>query len=170
MFRLLFLLIYTNLFASLNDIQSFEADFIQNITDMKQHTISYSGHMVALRPSDALWSYTKPVKKEVYMNPYELTIVEDELEQVIVKKVDTNFDFFRMLSGAKKIDDTTYKASFNDIEFTIATEKNLVKSISYTDEFENSITIDFTNQKLNHKIEKSTFTPKFSLDYDIIRD
>lgn len=159
-----------NLFASLGGVNTYEADFKQNITDENNHTIVYSGHMFAKKPNDALWNYTKPVKKEVYMNPYEVTIVEDELEQVIVKKVDSNFDFFKMIKDAKKVGNSAYKTSFDGIEFHINMDGKLIKTITYHDEFENKIELNFTNQKLNENIEDYIFIPRYDLNYDIIKD
>lgn len=57
------LFITAELFASLDTIVSFDADFVQSITDDKDKTISYNGHILATKPQNARWSYFKPVKK-----------------------------------------------------------------------------------------------------------
>ncbi len=158
------------LIASLDGITSFEADFTQSITDDKDKTLNYSGNIVALKPQNAKWSYIKPVKKTVYINDFEVTIVEPEIEQVIVKTLESNFDFFKMIANAKKISDNRYEANYKDTKFTITQNGSFIESISYSDEFENRVKIIFKNQKQNQSIDKTLFTPKFPLDFDIIRD
>ena len=170
--RLFSLLLITviPIFASLNDIVSFEADFIQSITDDKNKTLSYNGHIVASKPQNARWSYEKPVKKDVYINNFEVTIVEPEIEQVIVKKLESNFDFFKIISKAKKVQNNIYSAFYKDSEFTIIKKGTLIESISYLDKFENRVKITFKNQKQNHNINDDLFRPLFPLEFDIIRD
>ncbi len=167
-----FLLMSINiaLFASLEEITSFEADFTQSITDEKNKTINYNGHIVASKPQNARWSYFKPVKKEVYINNFDVTIVEPEIEQVIIRKIESNFDFFKMISKAKKIEENKYLAHYKDSKFTIIKKGALIESISYLDEFENRVKIIFKNQKQNQKINEAVFRPFFPLEFDIIRD
>lgn len=157
-----------NLFASLDEINSFEADFIQKITDEQNKTITYYGHMMATKPDNARWIYNKPVKKDVFMNIYNVTIVESELEQVIVKKVESNFDFFKMIKNAKKLNDNTYSAKYHDTTFNIVKKGEMVLSISYKDEFENRVIIEFKNQVQNKKIDEKLFIPTYPLEYDIV--
>ncbi|MFA5232850.1 MAG: LolA-like outer membrane lipoprotein chaperone [Sulfurimonas sp.] len=164
------ILITAKLFASLEDIISFEADFVQSITDEENKTINYNGHIVASKPQNARWSYTKPIKKEVYINDFEVTIVEPEIEQVIIRRIESNFDFFKMIGNAKKIDANKYIAYYQETKFTIIVKSTLIESISYLDEFENSIKIVFQNQKKNQSINEALFKPSFSEDFDIIRD
>lgn len=158
------------LLASLDEISSFEADFVQSITDEKSKTLVYNGKIRALKPQNAKWSYTKPVKKDVYINDFEVTIVEPEIEQVIVKTLESNFDFFKIISNAKRVADNRYIANYKNSKFTIIKNGNLIESISYLDEFENKVQISFKNQKQNQPIDKAIFTPSFPLDFDIIRD
>lgn len=164
------MILITQVFASLKDISSFEADFIQSITDDKSNVLTYAGHIIASKPQNAKWNYIKPIQKEVYINRFEVTIIEPEIEQVIIKRVELEFDFFNMISKAKKIKKDIYLAKYNNSEFTITLFKKLIKSIIYVDEFENNIEIIFKNQKQNDKIDLKKFTPIFPLYYDIIRD
>lgn len=164
------ILLISNLFASIESINSFEADFIQSITDDKNKVLNYSGHVIASKPQYAKWNYIKPIKKDVYISRFNVTIVEPEIEQVIIRNIESNFDFFKMISNAKKIKADTFTANYRDKVFTIIQSSNLIESISYTDEFENRVKIVFKNQKQNHKIDPTDFNPKFPLDFDIIRD
>ncbi len=165
------LLVFANIsFGSINTIDSFEADFIQKVTDDKEKVLTYNGHIIASKPQNAVWNYTQPVKKKIYINRFEVTIVEPEIEQVIIKKVESNFDFFKMIKNAKKVKNNTFETLYGDTTFTIITQKELINSISYIDEFENNVKIVFKNQKQNEKIDLEVFTPKYSLEFDVIRD
>ncbi|QHG91171.1 outer membrane lipoprotein chaperone LolA [Sulfurimonas sp. CVO] len=170
--RYLFLtiLISMQLFASLEEITSFEADFTQSITDEKDKTLTYSGHIVALKPQNVKWSYKEPVEKDVYINRFEVTVVEPEIEQVIIRRLESNFDFFKIISNAKKVEENKYLAYYRDSKFTIIKNKSFIESISYLDEFENRVKITFKNQKQNQTIDETVFKPIFPLEFDIIRD
>lgn len=160
----------SQLLASLEGMTSFDADFVQSITDEENKTIHYNGHIVASKPQNARWSYFKPIKKEVYINDLEATIVEPEIEQVIVRKIESNFDFFKILSKAKKKDASNYEAYYQETQFTIKMREEFIESISYKDEFENRIIIVFKNQKQNESVAKNLFTPLYPSHFDIIKD
>ncbi len=165
------LFIFANIsFGSIDSINSFEADFVQNVTDDKEKVLTYNGHIIASKPQNAIWKYKEPVKKDIYISRFEVTIVEPEIEQVIIKKVASSFDFFKMIQNAKKVKNNTFETLFRETLFTITTRNNLIESISYIDEFENSVKIVFENQKQNEKIDLKVFTPKYSLEFDVIRD
>lgn len=170
--RLLFIfaliLNYAN--ASLLEISSFEADFIQTITDEKNKVLKYNGHILASKPNDASWNYVSPIEKQVYISKYEATIVEPEIEQVIIRRISSEFDFFHLVQKAKKVSDNNYVTIYNNIKYNIKTNKGLVESISFLDQFENKVKIVFSSQKQNHKIDKNKFVPKYPIDFDIIRD
>ena len=157
-------------FASFYNLNSFEADFTQSITDDKNVSLLYSGHLVASKPQNALWNYTKPIKKDVYISSFEVTIVEPEIEQVIIRKIESNFDFFNMLQNATKISKNKYEAHYKDSNFIIKTKDKVIQSISYLDEFDNLVKITFKNQKQNIKIDKNIFLPRYPLEFDIVRD
>jgi outer membrane lipoprotein carrier protein len=157
-------------FASIENINTFKADFIQSVTDDKNVSLIYNGNIVAKKPQNAVWNYVKPIEKNVYINRYSITIVEPEIEQVIIRKIETNFDFFMMIKNARKIDNNKYIANYKKTKFIISTNKSLISSISYKDEFENNIKIIFKNQQQNIDIEDEVFKAKYPLDFDIIID
>jgi outer membrane lipoprotein carrier protein len=157
-------------YADINTINYFEADFSQNVTDEKGKVLSYDGHVKAARPKYAFWDYHKPVEKKVYVTPYEIVIIEPEIEQAIIKQIREDFNIFAMIKNAKKINNNTYMAIYKDSKFKIKTKENKIESISYKDELENNIVISFKNQKQNEKIEVSEFKPKIPLDYDVIQE
>ena len=163
-------IMFTMAISSVLEINSFEADFNQIITDDKGKELSYSGHIVASKPQYALWSYKEPVEKKVYITPRYVTVIEPEIEQAIVRKIASDFDFFNMIKKAKKKSDNIYVATLNESKYTIKLEKSMIKSISYLDEFENKVSIIFNNQSNNKIFSKDIFRARIPLEYDIIRD
>lgn len=164
------LLSFTLGFASFDTLNTFQADFTQSVTDDKNKSLVYKGHIIASKPQNALWEYTTPIKKDVYINRFSVTLIEPEIEQVIIRKIESNFDFFSMVRNAKKIEDNKYIANYKESKFTITTKNELIESISYIDEFENRVKIVFENQKQNKKIDLKLFVPDYPLEFDIIRD
>ncbi len=164
------LLCSTLSFASFENIYSFKADFLQSITDDKNATLSYSGTLKAKKPQEAVWNYTRPIKKDVYINRFQVTVVELEIEQVIVRNIESSFDFFQIIQNAKKISKDKYEGFYKETKFFIAIENNLINSIFYKDSFENNVEIIFTNQKQNVKIDEEVFIAKYPLEFDVIRD
>lgn len=163
-------LLFTMSFANIEKINSFEADFKQDVTNDKGKVLSYTGHLQAIKPQSALWSYQTPIKKEIYVTAYKVVIIEPEIEQAIVKVIQNDFDFFSMIKNAIKIEENVYLATFKESNFTIKLKDSNIESISYVDEFENNVTISFTNQVQNRDINAKTFIGVIPAEYDIIRD
>ncbi len=169
--KLLFLALFgVSAQADINALHYLEADFQQKIIDDQNKTIVYNGHVKAAKPQFALWEYQSPVSKQVYILPYEVVIVEPELEQAIVKKIGDNFDFFSLIKHAKKIDDNHYIAYFKEKNYFIVMNGDRLVSIKYKDDFDNSVIIDFKDVRVNKKIEKEAFAPHIPDDYDLIKE
>ena len=169
-YLLLFLLLLSQLLASSIDLSTFKADFTQSITDDKNKVLTYKGDILASNSQKALWRYSFPIKKLVYLDKNKVTVVEPEIEQVIIRYINSNFDFFNMIKNAKKISKNRYLTIFNNVKFTINLKDDKINSITYLDEFENKVNINFKNQKQNIHIDNNEFVPKYDLDFDIIRD
>ncbi|SFV61710.1 Outer membrane lipoprotein carrier protein LolA [hydrothermal vent metagenome] len=167
--KILLLFLATASFANIDNIQSFEADFKQNIVDDKNKVIAYYGHIKAMQPQYALWTYKKPIEKQVYIIENQAIIIEPELEQVIIKKIGDNLDFFQLIKHAQKLDKERYLANYNNTTFIIKIKGNKIISISYKDELDNKVTIDFTHQIVNKKIDKREFSPSIPDEYDVIK-
>lgn len=167
---LIIAMLITQVYASIDELFSFEADFVQSITDEKNKVLKYNGHIIASKPQNATWQYKSPIEKNVYINNFQATIVEPEIEQVIIRKIEREFDFFQMLKKAKKISKEIYLTVYNNTKYTIEINNSLVKSISFLDQFENKVKIEFLNQKQNHKIDKNIFIPKYPIDFDLVTD
>jgi len=169
-FFTLLLTFYSICFASINTLTSFEADFVQTIKDDKNKVLTYKGHIIASKPQFAIWSYTEPIKKDVYINNWSVTIIEPEIEQVIIRKIESNFDFFKLIENAKKIKKNIYIAQYKGSIFKIKLLNNSIESIEYLDEFENSVKILFIKQIENKLVDKNIFQARYPLDYDVIMD
>jgi outer membrane lipoprotein carrier protein len=161
-------LLCANLFGFAENLNTFSAHFVQTVQDEKKKVIKYSGEIKAKRPNMAMWNYTAPVKKEIYIKDQDLVVIEPEIEQAILKKVGNTIAFFEMLKNAKKIDNDTYKTKYEKLNITIHLKNNKITSITYLDELENHVSIVFTNQMENQKIEDSLFKAKIPADYDVV--
>ncbi|MDY0116225.1 MAG: LolA-like outer membrane lipoprotein chaperone [Sulfurimonadaceae bacterium] len=168
LFLTTFLLLNAN--ASSLNIDSFQAEFIQTITDEKAKVLTYTGSVVASKPKYALWKYTTPFTKEIYINQNQVIVIEPEIEQVIFKRIDTNLDFLQIMQHAKEIAPNQYKAVFQNVVYIINLKNNKIDSIAYKDNFDNAIAITFSKQKENQKIDEALFKPKIPLDFDIISE
>jgi len=162
-------LLSVSLWADIGNIFSFEADFDQKITDDQNKTIEYKGHVIATKPQFAVWRYTSPIKKEVYIASYKLIMIEPDLEQVIMKRIDSKFDIFALIKNAKKVKENEYLAHYRDTTFIIKLQNDKISEISYRDEFDNKVIIDFSHQKQNQKVDMKNFIPVIPDDYDVIR-
>jgi outer membrane lipoprotein carrier protein len=166
----LFILLFTYANAANINIDSFEADFVQTITDENSKVLKYKGHIIAAKPKSAAWYYTEPLEKKIYLNKFEATIVEPEIEQVIIRKFHNELDFFQLIKKAKKISKNSFVTVNNNTKYTIEINNEMIRSVSYLDQFENKVKILFSNQKQNHKIDKDKFLPKYPMDYDIVNE
>ena len=157
-------------FAAIDNINSFEAEFTQSVTNDKNTSLNYMGFVSAKKPQYAVWNYMEPIKKNVYIGKHSVTIVEPEIEQVIIKRIESNFDFFMMIKNAVKVSENIYEANYKESRFTITTKDDLIETISYKDEFDNDVKIVFKNQKKNIEINEDNFVANYPLHFDVIRD
>ncbi|CAI6144882.1 MAG: Outer-membrane lipoprotein carrier protein [uncultured Sulfurimonas sp.] len=162
-------ILFTLSFGDIFSMNSYEADFRQVVTNDKGNILEYSGHIKIMKPQYALWEYLQPSTKLIYINKNMATIIEPDLEQVIVKKLHNNIDFFKILKNAKKIDKNTYIAEFGSVHYTINMMDSDLKSIEYKDQLDNTILIDFSEQIVNKKISLEEFKPCIPTEYDLIR-
>lgn len=153
----------------LENLQTFQADFVQTIDDKETKVVKYDGRIVADKKlKKAKWSYLNPIKKYVYVQDKLVTIVEPELEQVTIRKISNDFDLFALLNGAKKIGKNLYEAKYKKLTFKIFSDGQAISKLQYKDNFENIVTVTFKNQKYNEKIDPATFKPEAPATYDLI--
>jgi outer membrane lipoprotein carrier protein len=166
----LFLLSATSLFALGETTNTMQADFVQTITDDKNSTITYRGDMLAKRPNMTMWHYKEPVEKNVYISAQNVTVVEPELEQAIVKKLDGSIDILAILASARNEGKNSYIAYYNAKEYHITLQGDKIKTIRYTDAFDNKVSIVFDKQQINQTIEDSRFRAAIPDDFDVISE
>lgn len=164
------LLLLSPLFAISEKTDTMRADFVQTITDDKNSTITYSGTMLAKRPSMAMWHYKEPIEKTVLITASDVTIIEPELEQAIIKKLDSSIDILAILASAKRHTKESYIAFYDNKEYLITIQDDMIKAISYTDTFDNIVRIVFTAQQINKPISDHLFEAEIPADYDIIKE
>lgn len=158
------------LFGFADTVKTFSADFNQTITDDTNQTIVYRGHVDAARPKNARWDYTEPVIKQVFVNDHTVTIIEPELEQIIIKTIDEDVDLFNILKRAKPIVDNTFLAEYKEQKFYLTMDGDVLVEISYRDTFENRVRLQFYHQNINHIIDQILFEPKAPSYYDVLTE
>ena len=154
-------------FANIFDIKNLKANFTQTIKNNSNSVISYKGNII-FNTNNILWHYNEP-EKNVYISKTEIIIDEPELEQAIISKIDEELNLLNILKESKKIDDTTYENTLNNIKYTIKIHKNKLQAIFYKDELDNNISIIFSEVQTNTKINKNIFVFNTPAHYDIIR-
>jgi len=159
--------IYILSFANIFDIENFKADFTQTIKNNSNSEIKYNGNII-FDKNNILWHYNEP-SKNVYISKTQFIIDEPELEQAIISQISEELNLLNILKESKKIDNTTYKNTLNNIEYTIKIHKNKLQAIFYTDELDNKVSIVFANVKVNTPIDTKLFVFNPPSYYDIIR-
>jgi len=170
--RLLFLLLLAvlPLMSSPKELTSFYAIFTQTITDEHKKKLIYNGELWASKPQNALWKYTKPLQKSVYISSNKLILIEPSLEQATIRTLDNDIDFLEILKKSKPLTPTRYTATITGQTYFIDFTNNTLESISYTDGYDNSVVIRFSNQVQNKPIEASRFKAVIPADFDVIRN
>ena len=156
-------------YAKIN-IGSFHSKFIQTITNEQNKTIRYEGELWFKKPLLVKWLYTKPNYKEIYVIANKVTIVEPELEQITIKKLDKDIDIFQILHNAKQIAKNHFIATSQHTTFHLFLDNNRLKKITFVDKLGNHNEIIFTNPEQNREINTTIFQIPFNEDWDIIQE
>lgn len=154
---------------NLKDINSFEASFKQSIINSSNKEILYTGKIYIKKPLKIVWQYSEPIEKFVYILNANVTIIEPDLEQVIISKLDKEFNILELLNNATKISDSQYLATFNNTQYKLVIVNNQLQQINYKDSIDNDIFINFYNINQNKPIDDKIFTFTIPHQYDIIR-
>ncbi|CAM2779443.1 LolA-like outer membrane lipoprotein chaperone [Helicobacter burdigaliensis] len=149
-----------------NKIQSLEANFIQTLTLEDNHKISYEGKIFLKSPKSALWQYTSPIVKEVYIEGNTLIIYEPKLEQATFSTLKKELNLLTLLKEAKKIDTNHYEATLSNQVYFIELKNDLPSIIRYTDELNNKVEIQLKDTKINELKNENIFdfTPPSNID------
>ncbi len=169
LFVLSSLLATSTIFANNLNIQTLESNFKQSITNDQNAKIVYTGKMYATQAKNqALWEYNAPIVKKIYYTGGKLVIIEPELEQVIYAKLDKVPNVLKLIKSAKKVAEDTLQTRFNSITYNILIEGNKIINITYIDEMQNSVAIEFSDEKVNKFFNDSVFAYTIPADYDIL--
>jgi len=168
---IIFLLIFkVSLIANdFKHIKTFEASFTQAITNPSGNVVNYTGHIHRKELNQIKWQYKNPIEKLVYIKKNNVTIIEPELEQAIVTKLDKEINILNLLQNAKKVSNNSYLSNFNNVDYSLKLQNGKLSQISYQDEIENDVIISFSNVKQNHKIDQQVFNFFIPLEFDIIK-
>jgi len=155
--------------SDIKNINTYEAFFTQSIINSSGKEILYKGKIYIKQPSQMLWKYNNPIEKFVHINNKDVTIIEPDLEQAIMSRLEKEINIIKLLKDSTKIDDNTYKSTLYDKVYTIKIINNKLTQIKYIDELDNKITIDFKDIKQNETIKSDIFKFNIPYDFDIIR-
>lgn len=157
-----------NINAGVLDFKSLQSDFIQTVTNDQNSTIGYSGKFYATDSNKALWIYNEPVKKSVYFSSDQVAIVEPELEQVIITTLQNSPNLAKIIKSAQKVNENTYKATYEDTAYFIDIKNGEISDIRYKDKLDNKVLIKLKNLQKDIIFDDALFKLKVPSSYDIV--
>ncbi|MEA3384516.1 MAG: LolA-like outer membrane lipoprotein chaperone [Campylobacterota bacterium] len=172
MFKILFTFYLSMLFVFANDlkeIDTFQANFSQSIINNSGDEIIYTGKFYIKKPAMILWEYQTPIEKKVYVTNSNVAIIEPDLEQAIVSKLEKELNIINMIKDSKKVSENLYESNMYNTTYKFIIKNNIIQSIKYKDQIDNKVTIDFSNIIQNKEINNSVFKYNIPFEYDIIR-
>ncbi|PAF51351.1 hypothetical protein BKH43_01550 [Helicobacter sp. 13S00401-1] len=155
--------------SPLTNIKTFKANFTQEIKgEVGAKSIFYQGSLEATSDNLALWNYTLPFKKQVYIEHGKAYIYEPMLNQVTIGSFDSQADFLGVLKNAKKIDEDTYEATINKHVYTLKLKDSKPYILSYKDDLGNEAIIVFKNVEINKDLKATDFDFHIPEDAEIV--
>ena len=172
-YRVLIMMCFLSLsFLSASDMKnldSFFGNFKQTITSDSKSVIEYSGKVFIKKSGKILWQYETPIKKNVYIDDDVAIVDEPELEQAIFTKLDNEINIIKLLNEAKKVDNENYVSTVNGIKYSIKAINDKISKITYKDELDNLVAINFLNIVQYGEISDEIFKFIIPSNYDVIR-
>ena len=166
---LIFCSIYSFAASDIKNLDSFKANFTQNITSSSKNVIEYVGEVYIKKSGKILWKYKTPIVKNVYINNNVAIVDEPELEQAIFTQLESEINIIKLLNNSKKVDNSTYKTNIEDVDYTIKVTGDRIDEIIYKDKLENNVQIKFSNVSQNGEISDEIFKFTVPTSYDVIR-
>ena len=168
----IFLAIISFIFLAYGEMLSlpkeFKCDFVQKIISPEETSITYKGRIYFKEPHFLKWEYIEPVDKKIYITNNKVTIFEPSLSQAIIKDLSNELSLKYIVENSIKVEDGMYKSSIESKDYFLEFKDNVIKKISFIDELQNSVIIDFINVIENIELEKSIFIFEGGEDIDII--
>lgn len=167
---LLILTFSSSIFAfTIKDIDTFQADFTQSIINPSGKKIQYNGKVFIKKPLKILWKYNEPIEKNVYLIDSHVTIIEPELEQVIISTLKDEINILQILQNGKEITKNRYESIIYNKSYIFSVQDNKLTSIEYQDDVDNKVVITFNQIIQNKPIEDTIYKFHIPDEYDIIR-
>ncbi len=177
----------------LNNITSFSAQFSQVIEDAKGQTLQQvQGQLVAVKPNRFYWHSQAPYQQTIVSDASTVWIIDDDLEQVTIQKLDPHVGRTPALLLSGRLDQLTssFKISHSErsAQGSILREYKLtpkdsnsmfdamvlrfrnqdLAAMELTDQTGQHTLIRFVDVKLNQPIADSRFQPVLPKGYDVI--
>ncbi len=148
-------------------IHTLQSKFIQKVINEQNRTLQYEGTIYFKAPNLLRWEYKYPVKKSVFVHGNEAVVIEPELEQVVVKQIDTP-TFFSLLKNAQEIDRNHYVTTYKEDRYHIYLKNGVIVKVTYTDHFGNRGIIEFLNPQQNTSLNLGVFSYQIDPNFDVI--
>jgi outer membrane lipoprotein carrier protein len=139
----------TRLERLLGGLQSFEADFTQQLTDKAGRTLDESSGKLAIqRPNRFRWDYSAPTEQVIVADGTRIWLYDPDLEQVTVRRLDDTLSATpaMLLSGEGKLQDN-FKVTRSKREGAV--EWVTLEPLRSDTDFK-SVTLGFVGSELRH--------------------
>jgi len=180
-----------NLEKFLSNLNSFEANFVQEVKDFSNQIIDESsGKVIFLKPNFFRWTYQVPSENEIISDGEFLYLYDPDLKQVIESRLDGQLNmspamllvsenihqFFntRLLNNSQNIMEFVAQpkndesAFFKQVIFIF--NNNQLNIMKVLDNFDNLTTIKFHKIIQNKDINEAKFLFNYPDDIDVIKN
>ncbi len=155
--------------ADIRNLDSFYGNFEQTIVSSSENKIEYKGKVFIKSSGKILWKYETPIIKNVYIDNSMAIVDEPELEQAIFTKLEDEINIIKLLKDAKKVDNENYISTIDGVKYSIKIKNDKIEKITYKDNLDNLVTINFSNVVINQEINDEIFKFIVPSNYDVIR-
>jgi len=179
-----------NYFKFIKEMNSFSTSFVQNTYDENGLLITTSnGSLIYKKKSKYILEYKSPNKIKFISDGQLITIYDQDLEQVIIRSVkkSLNNNIIDIFTNEKLINDKFelkifFKNNENHInflpinkdikksDFLLVVSNNMIKSISFVNDFDQSVIMNFNGFEINVSILESQFKIDIPESFDVIID
>jgi outer membrane lipoprotein-sorting protein len=146
--------------------ETLRAEFNQSVTTDNARSLRYSGTLYLQQPDRALWIYTTPIKKSIYIRGEAVTVVEPELFQATHLRQSTAQNILELFEQSEAIAPGHRQAVFNDTVVDIRHDARFITHLHYIDEFEHNVSIRFLEPEIDPWLEPGFFQPEIPERFD----
>ena len=179
-----------NYFKFIKEMNSFSTSFVQNTYDENGLLVTTSnGSLIYKKKSKYILEYKSPNKIKFISDGQLITIYDQDLEQVIIRSVKKSLsnNIIDIFTNEKLISDKFelkifFKNNENHInflpinkdikksDFLLVVSNNMIKSISFVNDFDQSVIMNFNGFEINVSILESQFKIDIPESFDVIID